>query len=150
MIQNIIENIRLPRVMRIILMGAGLPCAGSVLQAIFRHPLVDLYVPEISYGSAYLTALTIAFLLMHSLMSVFAVGVVSVLLTYSFAFFNKKTSMVRVILSGIIESASSAAGPNDVPHIGNPYKLPLLLNGPWLICIRRPAWFSNNSHGFCL
>lgn len=123
LINNIIENIRLPRVILTFIIGAGLAASGGVLQGIFRNPLVDSYVLGISSGSAFGAALAIAFPLIHINISAFAWGVVSVLLTYSFAFSNKQTSIVAVVLSGMIVSGIFTAALTVVQYISDPYKL---------------------------
>jgi iron complex transport system permease protein len=49
---NILLQLRLPRVVVALLMGAGLGAAGAVLQGVFRNPLADPYVLGTSSGAA--------------------------------------------------------------------------------------------------
>ncbi len=49
---NILLQLRLPRVIVALLMGAGLGAAGAVLQGVFRNPLADPYVLGTSSGAA--------------------------------------------------------------------------------------------------
>lgn len=123
MINNIVENVRLPRVILTFIIGAGLAASGGALQGLFRNPLVDPYVLGISSGSAFGAALAIAFPLVHINISAFVLGVVSVMLTYSFAFTHKKTSLVAIILSGMIVSGIFTASLTVVQYISDPYKL---------------------------
>ena len=48
----IVENIRLPRIILGILVGASLSVAGTSFQALLRNPLADPYVLGVSYGAA--------------------------------------------------------------------------------------------------
>ena len=56
----IILDIRLPRVLLAILVGAGLSVAGAVLQALLRNPLAEPYILGISSGGTMGTILAIA------------------------------------------------------------------------------------------
>ncbi|MFT2008544.1 FecCD family ABC transporter permease [Pontibacter sp. 13R65] len=123
MLNNIIENVRLPRVLLTFIIGAGLAASGGALQGIFRNPLVDPYVLGISSGSAFGAALAIAFPFFHINVTAFVLGVVSVILTYSFAFSNNKSSIVAVILSGMIVSGIFTASLTVVQYMSDPYKL---------------------------
>src|SRR5436309_13810098 len=48
----IIVNIRLPRILLAIIVGASLSVAGTSFQALLRNPLADPYVLGVSYGAA--------------------------------------------------------------------------------------------------
>ncbi len=56
----IILDIRLPRVLLAIMVGAGLSIAGTVLQALLRNPLAEPYILGISSGGTMGTILAIA------------------------------------------------------------------------------------------
>ncbi|GGK69537.1 FecCD family ABC transporter permease [Rufibacter glacialis] len=144
MINNIIENIRLPRVLLTFIIGAGLASSGGALQGIFRNPLVDPYVLGISSGSAFGAALAIAFPLININISAFVLGVVSVILTYSFAFSDKKASLVAVILSGMIVSGIFTALLTIVQYISDPYKLQAIVQ--WTMGnLHHASWDKINS-----
>ena len=57
----IIWQIRLPRILLAIAVGAALSTAGAVFQACFRNPLVEPYILGVSAGSAFGAALGIVF-----------------------------------------------------------------------------------------
>ena len=59
LMQNIIVNVRLPRILLTFMVGAALATAGNGLQALFRNPLVDSYVLGISSGAAFGAALAL-------------------------------------------------------------------------------------------
>src|SRR5574340_1340644 len=48
----IVQNIRLPRILLAIIVGASLSVAGTSFQALLRNPLADPYVLGISSGAA--------------------------------------------------------------------------------------------------
>ncbi|MCL6647293.1 MAG: iron ABC transporter permease [Chloroflexi bacterium] len=58
--QRIIEQIRLPRVLVGLLVGAALAASGAALQAVFRNPLADPGIIGVSSGAALGAVLTIA------------------------------------------------------------------------------------------
>ncbi len=61
LMQNILVNVRLPRILLTFMVGAALATAGNGLQALFRNPLVDSYVLGISSGAAFGAALALFF-----------------------------------------------------------------------------------------
>lgn len=50
---KIIFNLRIPRSIAVILVGAGLAIAGAVMQAMIHNPLVDPYVTGVSSGASF-------------------------------------------------------------------------------------------------
>lgn len=58
---NIVWQLRLPRVMSCLLVGAILGAVGSAFQALFRNPLTDPYVIGVSSGAAVGGALALVF-----------------------------------------------------------------------------------------
>jgi len=48
----VVLNVRLPRVLLALLAGAGLACAGVMMQALFRNPLADPALIGVSAGAA--------------------------------------------------------------------------------------------------
>lgn len=57
----IVFDVRGPRIIMGILVGAGLAIAGAVMQALFRNPMADSYVLGMSSGAAVGAALAIVF-----------------------------------------------------------------------------------------
>lgn len=123
LLANIIYNIRLPRVLLTFLVGAALSVSGSVLQAIFRNPLVDSYVLGISSGAALGAALSITYAMLPVNIAAFAGGIIAVLITYIIAGSRLNRSIVTVVLSGMVVSGIFAAGLATIQYISNPYKL---------------------------
>ena len=122
-VKNIIYNIRLPRVLLTFLVGAALSASGSVLQGIFRNPLVDSYVLGISSGAALGAALAITYAFLPVNIAAFAGGTLAVILTYIVAGVRSNTSIISIVLSGMVISGMFTAGITIVQYLSNPYKL---------------------------
>ena len=59
--QQVIFQVRLPRIFTALCVGAGLALSGVVLQGIFRNPLVDPHIIGVTSGSAFGGTLAIFF-----------------------------------------------------------------------------------------
>lgn len=123
LLSNIIYNVRLPRVLLTFMVGAALSVSGSVLQGIFRNPLVDSYVLGISSGAAFGAALAIAYSLMPVNVAAFTGAILAVVLAYAIAGTSYNASIVSIVLSGMIISGMFTAGLAIIQYVSNPYKL---------------------------
>lgn len=125
LMQNILVNVRLPRILLTFMVGAALATAGNGLQALFRNPLVDSYVLGISSGAAFGAALALSLSWLSPNLSAFIFGVGAVGLTYLFAHqkHESQTSLVMVILSGMIVSGLFLAGLTIIQYLSDPFKL---------------------------
>lgn len=125
LMQNIVLNVRLPRVLLTFMVGAALATAGNGLQALFRNPLVDSYVLGISSGAAFGAALALSLTWLSPNLSAFVFGICAVMLTYLFAYqkHEQQASLVMVILSGMIVSGLFLAGLTIIQYLSDPFKL---------------------------
>lgn len=124
LMQNIIVNVRMPRVFLTFLVGAALASSGNTLQALFRNPLVDSYVLGISSGAALGAALALLTGWLPVQVSAFLFGILAVCMTYGFAHQRyEKSSVVVILLSGMIVSGLFIAGLSIVQYLSDPYKL---------------------------
>lgn len=126
---NILLNIRIPRILLAFLVGASLAVSGTVLQSIFRNPLVDSYMLGISSGAAFGVSLAIVFSWPIYLLA-FIWGLISVALTYAVGFV-RQGSMLAIVLAGIVISGLFTALLSVVQFISNPYKLQAIVQ--WTI-----------------
>lgn len=128
MMQNIMLNIRMPRILLTFMVGAALACSGNALQALFRNPLVDSYVLGISSGAAFGAGLALLIPWIPVQFSAFLFGLFAVALTYAFAYQRyEKSNVVMVLLSGMIVSGLCIAGLSIVQYLSDPYKLQAIL-----------------------
>ena len=104
---NIVLSIRLPRIILTLLVGAGLSISGAAFQGVFQNPLVSPDVLSVSSGAAFGAVLGIMVSGSNSVITAFSLsmGVVGVVLTYSFARINGQVSTLSLVLSGMIMSA---------------------------------------------
>ena len=102
-IKTIVINLRLPRIILAILIGASLAAAGALLQSVMRNPLADPGTIGVSAGAG--TAATTILLLFPSLTSsvpLFAFGgaALACVLIYMMAW-KEGVDPTRIILSGV-------------------------------------------------
>ena len=104
---SIIVNLRLPRILMAIIVGAGLTCAGNTFQSLFSNPLATPDILGVTSGTcvgAILAIILSCGLLVTQLIAL-AFGLVSVLFTIKIAGRNKNGSMIYLVLAGVIASS---------------------------------------------
>lgn len=106
--RTIIADIRLPRVLMAIVVGAALAVAGSAYQALLRNPLADPGILGISSGAA-LGAIT-ATIFAESLpisrpVAAFVGAVITIAVVYALAQGRHGSGTERLILAGVIINA---------------------------------------------
>lgn len=108
--ENIILNIRLPRVWLAIITGMALSVVGVVLQALLRNPLADPYIIGVSSGAALGATLAIALglITLISLLG-FLGAVMTMFLVYNLARTGYKVPVKTLLLAGVIVSAFLSA-----------------------------------------
>ncbi|MFW5930874.1 MAG: FecCD family ABC transporter permease [Desulfosalsimonas sp.] len=100
---TVVWELRVPRVLLTIAVGAALASAGAVFQGCFRNPLVEPYILGVSSGAAFGAALGILFPAMFSVqLFSFLFGVIAVACTYGFGRIRGETPMLTLILAGVI------------------------------------------------
>lgn len=109
------QQIRFPRAVMSVLVGAGLAVAGTVMQAIFGNPLAEPGVVGVSAGAALGAAIAIAtgatFLGVWGIAAAaFAGGFTSTLLVYLVSRSQGRTEVVTLLLTGIAVNAFAGAG----------------------------------------
>ena len=123
LVQSIIFNVRLPRILLTFFVGGSLAISGCSIQSIFRNPLTDSYILGLSSGAAFGAALALAYSFLPVQVSAFIFGLIAVVLSYFMARKNKNVSIVSLILSGIIVSGIFTALLTLVQFYSDPFKL---------------------------
>ncbi len=120
-LQRVILDIRLPRLLTGILVGAGLAMSGTVMQALFRNPMADPGLLGVSSGAALGAVFFIVTgtslvpelyaLAGNWLLSVAAFGgsLISLLLVYRLARFHYRTDIATMLLAGVAVNAITGA-----------------------------------------
>lgn len=113
---TIIFDIRLPRILLAVIVGASLSVSGVVLQALFRNPMADPYILGISSGAAFGATTAMLFGLSFSFIgfsgisaSAFIGGVIAILIAYNIAKIKQDIPTQTLLLSGIAVSAFFSA-----------------------------------------
>lgn len=126
----IVENIRAPRIVSALLIGASLSCAGAAYQSLFRNPLVSPDLLAVSSGAAFGASLSILFSLSFFMLqlSAFIGGVFAVLIVLTIAYFaRRRDRILALVLAGIVVSALLGSAVSLVKILADPYEqLPLL------------------------
>lgn len=120
----VVMDVRLPRILTAVLVGAGLAMSGVVYQGILLNPLADPYTLGVSSGAAFGAALALLFnLTMVSQFSVplfaFAGAVLTLFAVLSLSTFNGQMSANTLILSGVIVGAILAAGISFIKYLAD-------------------------------
>lgn len=122
---TLITEIRLPRIMACIIIGASLAISGSAYQAMFVNPLVSPSILGVLSGAGFGAAMGMFFGLNEYLiqLSTFAFGFIAVLTALSIsAFYSRSGSIIVLVLGGVISGSlftsllsalKYAADPND-------------------------------------
>jgi iron complex transport system permease protein len=108
----VILDIRIPRILLAVAIGAGLSVAGCVYQAIFRNPLVEPYLLGASSGAAFGAGLAIVlgFRLFSLQVTALLFSLAAIFVVYSLATKGRTTQLLHLILIGIVVNALFSAG----------------------------------------
>lgn len=131
---NVVMQVRLPRILLSMIIGAGLACSGAAYQCLFGNPLVSPDILGVSAGSGFGAALGIlfsasAFVIQGQalLFGMLAVGIVLLISRV-----RKKTELFMLVLSGVIVSALFEALVSLIKYVADPQdKLPAIV--VWLM-----------------
>ncbi|NEA44796.1 iron ABC transporter permease [Streptomyces sp. SID10815] len=112
--ESVLWNVRFPRIVLALLVGASLGCAGALTQGVFGNPLAEPGVIGVSSGAAVGAVAAIALgidVLGAWTVPVFAfvTGLGTVLLVYAMARSGGRTEVVTLILTGIAVNAFALA-----------------------------------------
>ena len=102
--EKILRFVRLPRIIACIAGGAGLACAGSIIQSVLRNPLGSPNIIGVNSGAGF--ALSIASVLLPSSVILFPVvafigSLITVFLVYALGL-KSGSSKYAIILSGVV------------------------------------------------
>ncbi|MDU9508122.1 iron ABC transporter permease, partial [Escherichia coli] len=124
-------NIRLPRVLLAVLVGAALATAGVIMQGLFRNPMADPGLLGVSSGSALMVGVAIVLpfsfpvvLVLYEQM-VFAIAGSLVVCTIIFLITQRHRdgSMMQLLLAGIAINALCGAAIGILSYIGDEQQL---------------------------
>ncbi|MCF1427751.1 MAG: iron ABC transporter permease [Shewanella sp.] len=121
--QLIINNVRLPRTLLALCVGAMLAQCGAVMQGLFRNPLADPGIIGVSAGAAFGAAIFIVLFAgapdYAVALGAFLGGLATTLLVYRVATSASGTSVVMLLLAGVAVAALFGAGIGVLTYIAN-------------------------------
>ncbi|WNR43595.1 FecCD family ABC transporter permease [Paenibacillus roseipurpureus] len=124
--EQILNKVRIPRVLLGILVGASLSIAGAAFQGVLRNPLADPYSLGVSSGASVGAAILIYFGLQFAWFGqwsipivAFATGAISLFLVLKLALIDGKLKMETLILSGVVMQAFLGAFVSFLVSISN-------------------------------
>lgn len=132
--ETIVVQIRLPRAILAMLIGAGLSVSGAAYQGMFRNPLVSTDILGVTAAAGFGAA--VALLLSSSSVELqlvsFAFGLAGVGLTYLLARVYRSTPILMLVLAGIVVGAFFSALLSGIKYFADPEsKLPAITY--WLL-----------------
>ena len=119
---NIIFNLRLPRVIAAILVGAALAASGAVYQGVFRTPLVSPDLLGVSSGACVGASFAIlcGWGILATQTSAFIGGIIAVMITMTIPKLMQRNANILLILSGIIVSGFMMACLGLLKYLADP------------------------------
>ena len=97
----IIRNLRIPRVISAILVGAALALCGVVFQSVFRNPMADSYVLGVSSGASFFVGLGFVIGISFADVSLPVVAFIGAMLTTILLFAISRKNTASLLLTGI-------------------------------------------------
>lgn len=131
---SVVMDVRLPRIMAGVLVGAALSISGASFQGVFQNPLVSPHILGVAAGAGFGAGLAI--LLFDNLLIIhltsFLFGLASVGMTYALSRVYKTTSILMLVLSGIVVGSLFSALTSFLKYIADPMnKMPAIVF--WLL-----------------
>ncbi|OPY69792.1 MAG: putative ABC transporter permease protein [Syntrophorhabdus sp. PtaU1.Bin050] len=118
----VVLKIRLPRVLLAMIVGSGLAVAGASFQGLFRNPLVSSDILGVSSGAGFGACLGILLsgktIVVQSL--AFAFGIIAVMGTYGASRRRTGTSLLILVLVGVIIGSFFSALIGLVKYVADP------------------------------
>ncbi|OKY77506.1 MAG: ABC-type Fe(3+)-siderophore transport system permease component [Candidatus Methanohalarchaeum thermophilum] len=105
-IEAIILDLRVPRVILAVVVGAALATAGAIMQGLFKNPLADPYIVGLSSGSALGAAIAIvtgltAITNLSIPVVAFLGGLITISIVYAIAKEGRKVHVDTLLLAGV-------------------------------------------------
>ncbi len=122
LIGNVVTQVRLPRIILGMIIGAGLACSGASYQCIFGNPLVSPDILGVSAGAGFGAALGILLEENSAIVSSQALicGLIAVGIVLLISRVNKKTELFMLVLSGVIVAAFFEALISLIKYVADP------------------------------
>jgi iron complex transport system permease protein len=128
-LDTVVFQVRLPRILAAVLVGAALATSGAAYQGMFRNPLVSPDILGASAGACFGAALAIFCSLNYAGIQIlsFVFGLVAVLITYAVSSRIRHESTLTLVLSGFLIGTLFTSGTSLLKYMADPFdKLPAI------------------------
>lgn len=126
---NVVMQVRLPRILLSMIIGAGLACSGASYQCLFGNPLVSPDILGVSAGAGFGASLGILLSAGSAVVQIQALcfGLLAVAIVLFISRVQKKTELYMLVLSGVIVGALFEALVSLIKYVADPQdKLPAI------------------------
>jgi iron complex transport system permease protein len=134
LLKNLLINIRLPRIIAALLIGASLSVSGASFQAMFVNPLVSPSLLGVLAGASFGAAMAMVFFKswLAVQISTFIFGLFAVLIAVGMAKMYKGNTVLLLVLGGVISGALFTSLLSIIKYVADPYnQLPAITQ--WLM-----------------
>lgn len=116
-------NVRMPRILMGLLVGAGLALSGAALQAVFRNPIVNAQIIGVSPGASFGGALAIVLGLGSAGLvgGAFVFGLAALGLVFVVSRSREGGQTLMIVLAGVVVGAFFSALVSLVTYFADPY-----------------------------
>ena len=126
---KVIMQVRLPRILLSMIVGAGLACSGAAYQCIFGNPLVSPDILGVSSGAGFGASLAILLSAGTFMVQTQALlfGLLAVAIVLAISRVKSKSELFALVLSGVIVGALFEALVSLIKYVADPQqKLPAI------------------------
>lgn len=141
---SVVFNVRLPRIILSAAVGAGLACSGAAFQSLFTNPLATPDTLGVASGASFGAVLVMMMggNLIFVQLGALVFGMISCLLVFVIGRTKNKTSIVMVVLAGMVISALFQALLSLLKYVADPEdQLPAITY--WLMGSMSGATYKN-------
>lgn len=124
---SVVFQVRLPRIILSLLVGAGLACSGAAFQGLFTNPLATPDTLGVASGASFGAVLAMMFdaNLIIIQLSALVFGLAACMLAYSISKIKGSSTIVMIVLAGMVVSALFQALVSLLKYVADPQdKLP--------------------------
>jgi iron complex transport system permease protein len=128
-VETVIFQVRFPRTIVAMFVGAGLSISGAAFQGMFKNPLVSPDLLGVASGAGFGAALAILISGNMAVAQVFAFifALIAVALTYWMSRVYRTSNLLMLVLSGVVVGALFTAFIGIIKFVADPYdKLPAI------------------------
>lgn len=120
--ETVVLQIRVPRIIMAMLVGAGLSISGAALQGLFGNPLVSPHILGVSAGAGFGAALGILIAGQMGVIQLLAVafGVLAIFITHAISRIRGGTPLFMLVLAGVIVGAFFQALISLLKYVADP------------------------------